>query len=190
MGKFFKLGCLGVIGLVILVAVIGSMVPKTEAPQQQVSQQSGPVSSATATKPGAQIAKAEPTKAPLGKVGETVSLKGWELTLLDFGPYDRFAGAKPPATKAQGVLLVADLKIKNLQNSTSNFTSGDFVLKSPDAREFKPAGQTATIERGFMITQTVQPGLITENRVVFDVDPSVKAFTFTGLGMQFEVQVP
>lgn len=108
---------------------------------------------------------------------------------MDFGPYERFSPSKPSATKAQGRLVVVDLKVKNLQNSTSNFSQNDFLLKASDGREFKPAGQTATIERGFMISQTVQPGLVTENRVVFDVDPAVTSFTFTALKMLFAVSV-
>jgi hypothetical protein len=185
-GKFFKFGCLGIIGLVIVVAVIGALTKKPEPVQQVSDGAAAPAQQAPASQPG----KPEAAKPTLAKIGQTTSLKGWELTLSDFGPFDRFSPSKPPATKAQGALLVADMKIKNLQNSTSNFTSGDFVIKSPDGREFKSSGQTATIERGFMITQTVQPGLTTENRVVFDADPAVKAFTFTGLGMQFEVAVP
>lgn len=179
MGKIFKFGCFGIIGLLIL-GVIGAAVAGNQPkPVQQIS---GEV-----PKPDQAGAAAKPA---LAKVGQTTTLKGWELTLSDFGPYDRFSPGKPPVTKAQGALLVADMKIKNLQNATSNFTQSDFVIKSPDGREFKSAGQTATIERGFMITQTVQPGLTTENRVVFDADPAVKTFTFTGLGMQFDVQAP
>jgi hypothetical protein len=117
-------------------------------------------------------------------------LRGWELTLLDFGPYDRFSAGKPPTPKGQGALVVADMRIKNLQNSTSNFTTNDFSLKSGDGREFKPVGQTATIDRGFMVSQTVQPGLASENRVVFDIAPDAKDLVLTALGMQFSVPAP
>lgn len=175
MGKLLKVGCFGVIGLILLIVIGVAVSSQQPKPQQQVA---------------GEAAKTDAGKPAPAKVGQTATLRGWELTLTDFGPYERFAPDKPPATKAQGALLVADMKIKNTQNSTSNFTTNDFALKSADGREFKAAGQTATIERGFMITQTVQPGLTTENRVVFDVDPAVKAFTLTGLGMLFEVQVP
>lgn len=175
MGRIAKWGCLGVLGLVILVvALIVVGIVNAPKPQQQIGGAS----------------QADATAAPLGKVGQTASLRGWEITLLDFGPYERFAPDKPPVTKAQGRLVVADLRIKNLQTSTSNFTTNDFVLKSADGRSFQSAGQTATIDRGFLISQTVQPGLTTENRVVFDVDPAIKTFTFVGLGTQFEVAVP
>ena len=113
------------------------------------------------------------------------------MTLLDFGQYDRFSPGKPAVAKAQGKLVVADMRIKNLQNSTSNFTQNDFRLRSADGREFQPTGQTATIERGFTITQQVQPGLTTENRVVFDIDPNAPGLLiFTALRTQFEVPNP
>jgi hypothetical protein len=175
-GTLLKVGCFGVIGLIVLIVACTAIVSNQPKPQQQVS--------------GESPAKTDPNKPALAKVGQTATLRGWELTLSDFGPYERFEPAKPPVTKAQGVLLVGDMRIKNIQTSTSNFTMNDFSLKSADGREFKAAVQTATIERGFMITQIVQPGLTTENRVVFDVDPTEKAITFTGLGMQFDVQVP
>lgn len=173
MRKVFKVGGFGCLGLMILVVACSVMVANRPQPQQQVS---------------GQAVTSSDGKPQLAKVGQTTTLKGWELTLSDFGPYERFAPDKPPVTQAQGRLLVADMRIKNLQDSTSNFTTNDFKLKAPDTREFAPTGQTAVIARGFLISQAVQPGLITENRVVFDVDPAVKAFTFTGLGMQFEVQ--
>lgn len=129
--------------------------------------------------------KPAPTSVP--KVGETIAASGWEVRLLDFGPYERFSPDRPPATKGQGKLVVADMRIRNLQNSTSNFTQNDFELKSSDGRTFRPAGQTASIDRGFVITQQVQPGLVTENRVVFDVDPAARGLTFTALKIQFSV---
>ncbi len=178
MGRLVKFGCLGVLGLIAL-AIVLLVATSQNKPQQQVSGQ-----------PGAPAAGAPAGKPELARIGQAASLRGWEVTLSDFGPYDRFSPGKPPATKAQGVLIVADMKIKNLQNSTSNFTTNDFSLKSGDGREFKPAGQTGTIERGFVISQTVQPGLTTENRVVFDIAPDAKDLVFTALGIQFSVPAP
>lgn len=178
MGRLLKLGCLGIIGLVVVVGIIIAIGASQSKPaQQQVSGQ--PVAPATA------VAKPEPAK-----VGQTANLGGWEVTLLDFGPYERFAPGKPPPTKSQGRLVVADMRIKNRQNASSNFTTNDFVLKSGDGREFQPTGETAIIERGFMISQSVQPGLVTENRVVFDIDPAAKDLVFRALGVQFSVPNP
>jgi hypothetical protein len=177
MGGIVKLGCIGIIALVAIVAILAVVVGNQPKPQQQVSGQPAPAGQAAG-------------KPELAKVGQTASLKGWEVTVTDFGPYDRFAPGKAPAPPPQGKLVVADMRVKNLQNATSNFTQGDFSLKAGDGREFKPAGQTATIERGFVVSQTVQPGLVTENRVVFDIAPDAKDLVFNALGMQFSVPNP
>ena len=177
MGSLLKFGCLGVVALAVLIGVLVAVGLNQLKPQQAVTGQPAPDKAGGATP-------------ALAQVGQTVSLGGWELTLLDFGPYDRFSPGKPPVPQAQGKLVVADMRIKNLQNSTSNFTQGDFALKAGDGREFKAAAQTASIEKGFVVSQTVQPGLTTENRVVFDIDPAATDLTFTALRMQFQVPNP
>lgn len=196
MGRLLKLGCLGIIGLVVVVGVIAAVAGgnKSPAPSAVITTPtSAPAAGKPSDAPGKPAEAAKPTDAPkptLAQIGQTVSLGGWEITLADFGPYEKFSPGKPPATKAQGKLVVADMKIKNLQNTSSNFTTGDFSLKSGDGRTFQPSGQTASIERGFLIAQTVQPGLTTENRVVFDVDPAAKDLTFNALKMVFSVPNP
>lgn len=176
MGKMLR-GCLVLVGLAIVAIVVLVAVGNRSQSSPQVSGEPKPSGAQAVTNNKSQMATS----------GQTVQLGGWEVTLLDFGPYDRFSPGKPAATKSQGVLVVADMRIKNLQNSTSNFTQNDFILKAGDGREFKPAGQTATIDRGFVISQTVQPGLTTENRVVFDIDPAAKDLTFTALKITFSV---
>jgi hypothetical protein len=174
-GRLLRLGCLGVIGLMVLLVAIAMFAPRQQ-PQPQISEQPAGMAG---------------DKPSMAQIGQTVSLGGWEVTLVDFGPYDHFAPSKPPATKARGALVVADMQIKNLQNSTSNFTTNDFTLRAGDGREFKPVGQTTMIDRGFTISQTVQPGLRQRNRVVFDVDPNAPGpLIFTALRTQFEVPHP
>jgi hypothetical protein len=71
--------------------------------------------------------------------------------------------------------VVVEFVARNLQNRTSNFTTHDFTLVSGDGRRFSPAGQT------------VQPGLATENRVVFDIDPAAHNLIFEALGLRFQL---
>ena len=174
MGKFLKIGGIGCLGIIILIVACTAIVSNQPKPQQQVS---------------GQPAAPGDGKPQLARIGQTANLGGWEVTLNDFAPIEKFGGKKT-STKPQGRMLVADMKIKNTQNSSSNFTTSDFVLKSLDGREFKPDGESAVIEKGFMISQNVQPGLVTENRIVFDTDPAVTDWTFTALKMQFSVQAP
>ena len=137
MGRVFRFGCFGLIGIVVLLVALALLAPKPPPPQPTISGQ--PASTATGGAPA------------VAQVGQTASLGGCEVTLLDFGPYERFA-TLPPPTPAQGKRMVADMRIKNLQTSTSNFTTSDFELKAADGRSFKPDGTTATIERGFVIS--------------------------------------
>src|SRR5215211_5569689 len=101
MGKILKFGCLGIIGLVVLLVIVAIAVPR---PSQQQT-----VSGQPAAKPGA--------PAELPSVGQTASRGGWEVTLNDFGSYDKFA-SRPPSTAAQGRLVVVDFTAKNTQNRT------------------------------------------------------------------------
>jgi hypothetical protein len=126
----------------------------------------------------------------VGSIGQTVTNGNWSVTLMDFGPWDRFAPGKTPSPAPQGKLLVADLRIANKHTATSNFTQSDFELKTGDGRSFKPAQWTASIDRGFVISQTVQPGLTTENRVVFNMDPRATGLTLVLLGTRWSVPVP
>lgn len=140
------------------------------------------------TVPIAPTVTAAPVTTPmpdLPTVGSAAQLQGWRVALRDFGPYEKIVGEEQ-TTASQGVLVVASLGIINLQTSTSNFTATDFSIRSGDGREFRPAGQTATVKNGFLFNQTVQPGLGSVNNVVFDIDPSARDLVLTVLGIQFK----
>lgn len=179
MGRFLKFGCLGIVGLVVLMVVIAGLAGTKKDPPQQIVASGGQAPPAAVS-----------TAVPMGTVGDTVKAGNWELTLRQFDTYEKVAG-KPLSAgtpKPQGTLLVADFSARNLHSATSNFTSNDFLLIAPDGRQFKTA--SVAIEKNFPFTQQVQPGLVTENRVVFDADPAVKEWTLKALGMQFAVVAP
>jgi hypothetical protein len=106
---------------------------------------------------------------------------------MDFGPYERFPSDQAPAALAQGILVVAELRITNIQNRVSEFTPNDFALRSADGREFRAAPQTASIERGLPPRQTVQPRATTENRVAFDVPLDSTQLVLEALEIEFSV---
>src|SRR5579862_721679 len=107
MGRFFKFGCLSVIGLIVVIIVV-SVAVKGSNPSQ--------------TGGGQAPSAAVPTELPT--VGETASKGGWEVTLDAYGPYEQFS-SRPPSTPAQGKRVVIEFTAKNLQKSTSNFTTND-----------------------------------------------------------------
>jgi len=175
-GQVLKFGCLGIVGLVILGIVIAVATPKGSQTANSGGTQTN--------NPGA----AKPAAPPAATIGDTVAKGGWEVTITNFGPYEDF-GARPASPPPQGKLVVAEFTAKNLQQRISNFTTNDFTLQTGDGRKFTPAGPTASIDKGFVISQTVQPGLTTNNRVVFDIDPAATDLTLTALGIPFHVPV-
>ena len=141
-----------------------------------------------APKPEQQAAAEAPRGAPaaLPSVGETASKGGWQVTLVAYGPYEEFI-RQAPSPPPQGKLVIVELAVKNLQQRTSNFTGNDFEIQTRDSRKFAPDRRTGAIDKGFVISQEVQPGLTTNNRVVFDIDPAARDLTFVALGVQFKL---
>jgi hypothetical protein len=174
MGRVLRLGCLGFLGFLGFLVLIAIVTP---SPQQPAG------APRSGDPPATRAARATPT---LPTVGDTVGRGGWEVTVTAFGPYEQFE-RRPVSPPPQGRLVVVEFVARNLQNRTSNFTTHDFTLVSGDGRRFSPAGQTASIAKGFFISQTVQPGLATENRVVFDVDPAARNLIFEALGLRFRL---
>jgi hypothetical protein len=125
--------------------------------------------------------------ARFAQLGETVRLQGWEVTLLDFGRYDRFSSGPAPASDARGGLVLAELRIKNIQSRAADFSRNDFALQSGDGRRFAPAAETATVERGLVDAETVPPGETAEKRLVFDLPPDARNLLFEALEIEFAV---
>jgi hypothetical protein len=172
MDRVVKLGGLIGIGLVALVGVLVLLGGTPSRPQRQLSGQ--------------------PTRGAAGdsrfaQVGETVKLQGWEVTLVDFGPYERFSPG-PSASSLGGTLLVADVRIKNIQNRTGDFAPNEFALRTGNGRRFGPAAETANVERGLAAAETVPPGQTSEKRVVFDVPPDARDLRFEALEIEFAVR--
>jgi hypothetical protein len=123
-----------------------------------------------------------------GSASETPS--GWDVLVVEFGSFSDVTRGQSPTPAPKGRLLVADMRITNIQQVLSNVTTNDFELKADDGHVFKPALQTASIERGLILGRVIQPGEIVQSRVVFDVDPPLKAFTLTALQTEHRVRVP
>src|SRR5215208_3930404 len=95
-----------------------------------------------------------PQEPELPGPGDTVKFQGWEITMVSVTPRaDR---------------VVADLRIRNIQNRPATFTPHDIVLRTIDRRAIEPAPWTAGLERGLLPREELPPGGTTERRVGFD----------------------
>jgi hypothetical protein len=125
------------------------------------------------------------TDARPARIGQTVTLDGWQVTLLDFGPAEFYGRGTAPALSAQPYSVVADLRLRNLEGAPKTFRSQDFLLRSQDGRVFHPVGQAFRLEWGFVPGQTVPPGQITASHVAFDIEPGAEASSLTVLNLTY-----
>src|SRR5215213_6219402 len=87
---------------------------------------------------------------PLARIGETVKLQGWEVTLLDFAPYQGASSDPSGTSEVRGSLFVADVRVRNIQSRESEYSLKDFAVRAGDGRTFGPSPETASIERGLV----------------------------------------
>ena len=146
----------------------------------------------TSPPPRVTPAPATPTVATtpvIALIGQAVGLGGWDVTLLDFGPYEKFERRRP-ATFANGTHVVADMQIQNRQSVQAVLALNDFMLTRDDGQAFPPAPETASIIGGFFVSQSIQPAQTLGIRIVFDIDPNARGLTLTALGTQFRIAEP
>jgi hypothetical protein len=122
-------------------------------------------------------------------VGDAVKLQGWEVTLLAFGPYDLSAPAESPSDTPADIML-ADVRIRNIQSRTSEYRLDDFALMTGDGRRVRPDRRTASVDGGVSTSETVQPLEVSERRVLFDVPARAGDLVLEVLEVQFRVPAP
>jgi len=120
------------------------------------------------------------------RIGDTVKLQGWEVTLLAFGPYDSSASTEP-LSDAPADLMMAGVLIRNIQGRTAEYKLDDFGLVTGDRRRVRPDPRTTSIQGGFSSSETVQPLEVSERRVLFDVPANADELVLEVLEIQFRV---
>jgi hypothetical protein len=118
------------------------------------------------------------------------SSSGWDVFLVNFGEYHDASPRQTGPAEQERRLLVADLRITNLQQRLSTYTFNDFELRAENRRDFKPVPRTANVDHGLVFVRFSQPGVTSESRILFDVDRQFKAFTLTALKRSFRVNAP
>ena len=118
-------------------------------------------------------------------IGEPVKFQGWEVTLLGFVPDER-----PQASSASGILVIAELRLRNLQNRPAGFTPSDVILNTADGRSLRPSTATATLGRGLTTREELPPGAVAERRVAFEVPPGATPLILEVLEIEFSLPTP
>ncbi len=169
LGRSLALGGLAaavLIGVVILVAARG-VIPGQQLPKPPAPETDG--------------------DSPLARIGETVKLQGWEVTLLDFAPYQGASSSPSGTSEVRGSLLAADVRVRNIQSRESEYSLRDFAVRTGDGRTFGPSPETARIERGLVTGETVQSLETSEVRVLFDVPADARDLVLQVLEVEFGI---
>ncbi|KON86580.1 telomeric repeat-binding factor 2 [Sporosarcina globispora] len=168
MKKFFKMGCLGFIGLIVL-SVIISMA--TGGDEEQASNEPKEEEKAENNSAKPEEKKEEPKVSGLNeptKVGDVVFTAAGTSTAASVGP-EGFGQT------AQGTYLIVDVAVKNESKEAITTDSTFFKLKVGDV-EYE-ADSTADIYAneagGGFFLQKINPGLEFKGKIVFDVPADV-----------------
>jgi Domain of unknown function (DUF4352) len=153
-------------------------------------------SSPTAT---AIVVRPTATPVSLPKVGDAAQAGNWKIALLKVEAANTLGQTQfSRGATAQGKFVVLTLAATNLHRETSTLNTWDFVMKSPDGTSFQTSsdGQTQLIfdtssaPKAFAFLEQVQPSLTKSFRLVFDVSPTIKSYTFEAAGVKFTLDVP
>ncbi len=84
---------------------------------------------------------------------------------------------------------MAEVRLTNRGTAPANADRTDFALLTSDGRRFGAIDFFAVPAPGPPLHQTVQPGLSSTHRLVFDVAPSLTSFELLGLGQRVPVKL-
>ncbi|WP_437389017.1 DUF4352 domain-containing protein [Priestia filamentosa] len=177
MKKFFKMGCLGFIALIVLIIIIGVAMGGNDSSDK-----------ASSTSSDKQTTKDE-SKKSYG-VGDTVEVGDMVYTVNGKEITSQVGPAVLP-TEAKGKFLVVDLKVKNNGDKAVTVDSSFFKLKHGDktfdadsaASMSANQGEDGNIKNSFFLEQ-LNPDLEMGGKVVFDLSPE----TVEASDLQLQVQ--
>ena len=167
----------------------------------------GPASTSPKTSPATAVpAPPEPTPTPapapatptpviLPGVGSEAQAGNWKIKFQNL----RTANVLGDYSKetAQGRFVIVTLAATNLHNETSILNPWDFAMRSAEGNQYRVStdGTWALIgdstgPKPMSSGNQIQPGLTTQFRLVFDVNPNQKQFTLKAAGIDFAVKLP
>lgn len=180
MGKIFKFGCLGFIGLIVLGAIaaaLGGGDDKKETTSSEPKQET----QAPAAK---EEAKKEEPKKELSKEGESSKVK---IAVGSVESIDS-VGGEYLKEKAQGVFKVVEITITNNQKDAITVDANSFKLVDNKDREFTYSTQAQTAfdvgnggSSDFFLKQ-LNPGLSQTGKIIYDVPADAQGLVLKARG--------
>ena len=180
MGKIFKFGCLGFIGLIVLGAIaaaLGGGDDKKETTSSEPKQET----QAPAAK---EEAKKEEPKKELSKEGESSKVK---IAVGSVESTDS-VGGEYLKEKAQGVFKVVEITITNNQKDAITVDANSFKLVDNKDREFTYSTQAQTAfdvgnggSSDFFLKQ-LNPGLSQTGKIIYDVPVDAQGLVLKARG--------
>ncbi|MDA1647552.1 MULTISPECIES: DUF4352 domain-containing protein [unclassified Bacillus cereus group] len=180
MGKIFKFGCLGFIGLIVLGAIaaaLGGGDDKKETTSSEPKQE-------TQAPAAREEAKKEEPKKELSKEGESSKVK---IAVGSVESTDS-VGGEYLKEKAQGVFKVVEITITNNQKDAITVDANSFKLVDNKDREFTYSTQAQTAfdvgnggSSDFFLKQ-LNPGLSQTGKIIYDVPADAQGLVLKARG--------
>ncbi|WP_242215639.1 DUF4352 domain-containing protein [Bacillus cereus group sp. BfR-BA-01383] len=175
MGKIFKFGCLGFIGLIVL-GIIGTALGGGDDQKEKSSTEPKQETNAPATK--------EEPKKELSKEGESSKVK---IAVGSVESVDS-VGGEYLKEKAQGVFKVVEVTVTNNQKDAITVDANSFKLVDNKDREFTYSTQAQTAfdvgnggQSDFFLKQ-LNPGLSQTGKIIFDVPADAQGLVLKARG--------
>ncbi|MED3691315.1 DUF4352 domain-containing protein [Peribacillus butanolivorans] len=170
MKKFFKIGCLGFIGLIVLGIIIGIA---TGGDDTETKNSTKKEETKTDSK------EKKETKAKTYGIGDVVKVGDMEYTIKEKTEKDQVGPSVLP-DKASGKFVVLEVSLKNNGNEAVTADASFFKLKRGEkiyeadsaASISANQGEDGQIENSFFM-QELNPDSEASGKVVFDVAPDV-----------------
>lgn len=174
MKKFFKIGCLGIIGIVVLVAILGALAgggAEEETPETNTAAPAEETATEETTEEApAEEAAEEPAEEPVEEAGIGTEVKVGDVyfTANEVTTATNVGGEY--GVTAQSQFTIVNVTVRNEKNEAITVDSSFFKLLSGE-RTYDSDGTAAIYaneDADFFLT-SVNPGVSLTGNVVFDV---------------------
>ncbi|HLG69933.1 MAG TPA: DUF4352 domain-containing protein [Chloroflexota bacterium] len=184
MGKVFKFGCLGGVGLLALIIIVAVASGGNKGQQTAAAASGAAVASTGGSGSASTAAKSSAAASAAPKVGDTVTAGNWsyQLTKVDKPGKSIDTGNQFEKLDALGTWLVVYMTLKNV--GKQNFGINDFDFELQDSAGTKSKVTDKIVEMNAWLEKTglkplggqIPPGVSIDTALLFDINPDAKGF--------------